>query len=189
MQRDDWGMDADVERVAAGVLAAKPVNSIRIVGVDGPGGAGKSTFAEALGVELGTPVVHTDDFLSWADIFGWWPRFEEQVLRPLAAGEAAHFQVRDWENDQLGDSLAGWATVEWSPIVIVEGVSSTRRESLAFLSFAVWLETPPAERFRRGVARDGDHMRELWTQAMRDEDDFFAADGTRARANAIVSGC
>jgi hypothetical protein len=55
-----------------------------------------------------------DDFISWVDIVGWWPRFEAQVLNPLLSGGDAHYQVRDWENDELGTSLNGWKTVEWT---------------------------------------------------------------------------
>src|SRR5215212_9991964 len=57
--------------------------STRIVAVDGPGGAGKSTLAAALAAELDAPVVHTDDFASWDNPLDWWPRAIHQVLEPL----------------------------------------------------------------------------------------------------------
>ncbi|MFL5928725.1 MAG: hypothetical protein ACJ77E_17480 [Gaiellaceae bacterium] len=37
----------------------------RIVGIDGPGGAGKTTLSERLAAELDAPIVHTDDFAGW----------------------------------------------------------------------------------------------------------------------------
>jgi len=60
------------------------------------------------------------------DLVGWWPRFEAQVLNPLLSGKDAHYQVRDWENDEFGTSLKGWKTVEWSHVVVLEGLTCTR---------------------------------------------------------------
>ena len=38
----------------------------KIIAIDGPGGAGKSSFAEQLSQKLGNaPILHTDDFASW----------------------------------------------------------------------------------------------------------------------------
>lgn len=45
----------------------------RIVAIDGPGGAGKSSLAAYLAQELDAPVVHTDDFASWDNPIDWWP--------------------------------------------------------------------------------------------------------------------
>ena len=54
------------------------------IAIDGPSGAGKSTFALRLARSLGDPpVAEMDDFLSWDDLTGWWPRLEQEVLRPL----------------------------------------------------------------------------------------------------------
>jgi len=94
-----------LDALAADILRRDAVDGVRIVGVDGPSGSGKSTFAQRLAVALGAPVVEVDDFLSWDDLHGWWPRFEAQVLTPLFTGHDARFQVRDWEKDELGTSL------------------------------------------------------------------------------------
>ena len=38
----------------------------KIIAIDGPGGAGKSSLAEQLSKELGNALIlHTDDFASW----------------------------------------------------------------------------------------------------------------------------
>ncbi|HEU5213167.1 MAG TPA: hypothetical protein VFU10_10390 [Gaiellaceae bacterium] len=68
----------------------------RIVAVDGLGGAGKTTLAERLAADLDAPVVHTDDFASWDDPVDWWPVLLEQVLEPLAVGQAARFTPTSW---------------------------------------------------------------------------------------------
>ncbi len=84
----------------------------------------------------------SDDFLSWSDFGGWWPRFDRQVLMPLLSGCDAHYQVRDWANDEFGSSLGGWKTVRWSPLVFLEGVSCTRRAVADRLTYRTWVQAP-----------------------------------------------
>jgi len=115
-----------LDDVLAEVMKPTPDKGIRIIGVDGPQGTGKSTLAARISALIGAPLVQIDDFVSWVDLVGWWPRFEAQVLNPLLTGNNAHFQVRDWENDEFGTSLNGWKTVKWAPVVVLEGLTCTR---------------------------------------------------------------
>jgi hypothetical protein len=161
---------------------------IRLVGVDGPSGSGKSTLAARLAVRASAPVVEIDDFVSWSDFAGWWPRFETQVLSPVLSGKAAHYQVRDWAHDEHGTSLGGWKTLAWAPLVILEGVTCTRLAAASRLAYAIWVEAPDDLRLQRGLDRDGTDHRHLWLTWMAEEREFFAADGTRARADLRVTG-
>lgn len=92
---------------------------LRLLGVDGPSGSGKSTLAARLAARSGGSLIQIDDFVSWPDFAGWWPRFERQVLLPLLSGSEATYLVRDWANDEFGTSLDGWKTVAWAPLVIL----------------------------------------------------------------------
>ncbi len=40
------------------------------------------------------------------------PRFEDQVLSPLLSGGDSQYEVRDWENDEVGTSLNASMTTE-----------------------------------------------------------------------------
>jgi hypothetical protein len=162
---------------------------LRLVGVDGPSGSGKSTLASRLVARSGAPLIQIDDFVSWSDFAGWWPRFERQVLSPLLSGSGAHYQVRDWVNDEFGTSLAGWKTVPWAPLVILEGVTCTRLAVTDRLAYRIWLETPEQVRLERGLGRDGESHRGLWLDWMKAEQQFFADDGTPGRADLRVNGC
>ena len=102
-------------------LSARPLRGIRIVGVDGPGGSGKSTLTRRLAERTAASVVEIDDFVSWNDFAGWWPRFDDQILQPLLRGEDAHYQIRDFEDDPYGRSLGRWKTLPWTPFVIFDG--------------------------------------------------------------------
>jgi hypothetical protein len=158
---------------------------VRLVAVDGPAGAGKSTFASALAAALGNvPVIPNDDFASWKDPFGWWDRFELEVLRPLGAGSPARYQANDWAAGGLGR----WVNVPVTEAIVVEGVSSARRAVADRLTFAVWVDAPREVRMRRGLERDGVGMRAHWDRWMAAEDAFFEADGTRDRADLVVDG-
>jgi energy-coupling factor transporter ATP-binding protein EcfA2 len=167
------------------ILAAPA--TVRVVAVDGPSGAGKSTFARHLARALDdAPIIEIDDFLSWGDLDSWWPRLEDQVLHPLLDGRAAVYQQRDWDNDPLGHGLGGWRTVPPAPVVILEGLTSSRQAVADRLALAVWVDAPADLRLERGVARDGEQMRDIWVDSMRLEDAFFACDRTRERAQLSV---
>jgi hypothetical protein len=181
-------MGADVAtKIAASVVRLEPVNGIRIVGVDGPSGSGKSFLAAQLSALLAAPVIEIDDFVSWECFAGWWPRFDEQVLSPLLAGRDATFQARDW-SDWYGSSLGEWKTQPWSPTILLEGVTCTRRDTVGRIAHAVWVEADAQLRLARGMARDTSFTgkEELWKRWMREEDEFFAADGTRDRADIVI---
>jgi len=161
----------------------------RLVAIDGPSGAGKTTFAENLAKHTDAPIVHTDDLLDgWDDQFTFWARLEEQVLSRLRAGRPAVYQRYQWHQKRFAGPDV---TVAPAPVVLLEGVSAARRAVRAELSFAVFVTAPPDLRFRRALARDGDHSvafrayLERWRTA---EDRHFAADQTRAAADLIVDG-
>jgi uridine kinase len=160
--------------------------SVRLVAIDGPGGAGKSVFAERLARHLcNAPVIHTDDFASWDNPVECWGRLEDEVLNPVERGEwPVRFRAYDWEARRLGE----WREIPFSDVILVEGVSSSRQAVAKRLSLAVWVETPRTRRLARGLERDGDAMRAQWEQWMAEEDAHFAADLAHDRADVIVDG-
>jgi uridine kinase len=179
--------DEVVDQVAAAVASRQPVNGIRIVGVDGPSGSGKSHLAGRLSEALAAPIIEIDDFVSWDSFAGWWPRFDAQVLTPLLRGQDAVYQARDW-TDWYGGTLGEWKTQPWTPTMIFEGVTCTRRETIGRLAYTIWVEAPASIRLERGLARDRSFAgaEQLWRTWMTEEDDFFRTDGTRERADLII---
>ena len=176
--------------IAIKIKEAPCEHLVRLVAVDGGAGAGKTTLANRLAEELGAPVIQLDDFISFGDLEGWWPRFESQVLEPLFLGERAHFQIRDWVNDVHGDGLADWKEIPWYPTVIIEGVGASRQAVADRLTFAIWVEVDAAERLRRGLERDRDqpNIVEIWQRWQVMEAEFFARDKPQERADVVVSG-
>jgi hypothetical protein len=177
-----------LDDVLGEVMERRAAGGIRIIGVDGPQGAGKSTLGRRIATRGGTALIQMDDFVSWVDLVGWWPRFEAQVLGPLLSGSDAHYQVRDWENDEFGSSLNGWKTVTWSPVVVLEGLTCTRAAAADRLAYRIWVDAPDEVRLRRGLERDGQTHRHLWLSSMAIERQFFTDDATQARADLRVDG-
>ena len=175
--------------LAASILALTPsCGPVRLVAVDGPGGAGKSTFASRLAASFDqvhvVQVIHTDDFASSENQFGWAPRLREQVIEPLRRGEPGRYQRYDWVERRLAE----WHEVPVAPVAIVEGVGAAQRAFADALAMTVWVDTPPDVRFARGIARDGELLRGFWEQWIVGERAHFAADGTRSRADLVVAG-
>lgn len=180
-------MPQRVPREAAlAVIAALPRDRTLFVGIDGYGGAGKTTFAaDAVARVPGAVVVHVDDFAT-PDVPEWdWDRLRGQLLLPLLAGRPGHYQRWDWHTN----TGAEWHDVPVGRIVLVEGVSSTRREVGAPWTLTFWIDAPRQTRLRRAVERDGAHMLPRWLDDwMPSEEAYVAREDPMSRVDYIVSG-
>ncbi|MFE2750500.1 uridine kinase [Actinosynnema sp. NPDC059335] len=159
---------------------------MRIVAVDGPSGSGKSTYAARLALRPGAVVVPTDHFATWTDPVSWWPRLVADVLDPLRHGREARYRRMDWTggSPKPGDLVR----VPVPEVLVIEGVSAARRSIAPLLDEAIWVEVPdPEERLRRAVARDGEASREHLRRWQAFERGWFAVDGTKARADRIIT--
>jgi uridine kinase len=172
---------------AAEVLAharARPatLGSGRLICVDGPAGAGKTTLAAEVASLSGAPVVRMDDlYPGWDGLFD----VEAEVLgllRPLAAGETGHYRRFDWAADAYRETH----DVEPAPLLVLEGVGSGNRSWRDLVTTLVWVEAPASDRLARGLARDGEQMRDRWLTWMRDEAQLFAQERTRSAADLVL---
>jgi uridine kinase len=168
-----------------------------LVGIDGPGGAGKSSFTQGLARIRGdVTVVEMDDFFlpSSARLPGNprskpigadfdWQRLQAQVLAPLNQDQPSWYQRYDWEHDQLAE----WHTVPVGGVVLVEGVYATRDELAACYDFTIWLECPAEIRLARGITRNGEGIREIWEQDwVVAEDRYIQRQQPEQRADLII---
>jgi len=172
--------------LAEQIRATPSTSAVRLVGVDGCGGAGKSTFAARLATASGGqwPVVHTDDFASHDVPMLWWPRMLSEVIGPLEAGRAATFRRYDWVRRALGAPVV----VEPAEVVIIEGVGATRKAWRDRLALRIWIDAPRDTRLARGIERDGEELREFWNDWMAAEDDYVVEEDPRSAADLVVDG-
>jgi uridine kinase len=157
--------------------------AVRIVAVDGPSAAGKSTFTAALSVALGgAPLVHSDDFpVPWdGDPLAWWPPLTALVLEPLRTGRTGRFRRYDWRKGAYAEEIE----IPAAPVVVIEGVGAARAEAPA--AFRIWVEAPHDVRRRRAAER-GDDLA-AWDHWSATEAKLFAADRTRERADLVIDG-
>ena len=176
-----------VEAVTQLLLASEAPAGLpcRVLAIDGPGGAGKSTLAGSVAEGMGgVPIIPTDDFASWEHPLDWWERLVNQVLRPLSEERPVRYQRFDWDRR----ALAEWREVPASPHLILEGVSASRNAFRPYLAATVWVETGRAERLRRGLARDGTSALGLWEEWMASEDEYVARERPHERADLVISG-
>ena len=73
-------------------------------------------------------------------------------------------------------------------MLVLDGVGSGARPIAAHAVLLVWVEAPRDERFRRGIARDGETYRPHWERWARQEAAHFATEATACRADVRVDG-
>ncbi len=176
------------------LLQAAPARAgrTRVLAIDGPSGAGKTTLAAAVATLLDdatpddavpTPVVHLDSiYPGWDGLADSIPRLLEWVLKPLAEGRPIGYRRYDWDRNEDAE----WIDVRTAPVpsvVIVEGAGAGSLPCAPYLSLLVWMDAPASVRFDRGMARDGDSYRPYWQRWADQEERHFAEHNPRGRAD------
>jgi len=182
---------ADSGRVAD-LLLGRPsgLGRSRLLTIDGPAGSGKTSLAgdvERVLRERGaeTATVHLDDlYEGWTGLdTALERRVTMQLLEPLGDGRTARWQRYDWSAGRFD----GWVELPAPDVLVLEGCGAGARGYDAWTSLLVWLEAAPETRVRRGMERDGGQVRDRWLAWMSLEEQHFAANDTRSRADVRLS--
>jgi uridine kinase len=152
----------------------------RLIGIDGPGGAGKSTLA----AKLSDKIVSTDDFITRAWEWYDFERLRREVIDPLLRGEPARYRRVDWTDGELKE----WHVVEPGGTVVIEGVAALDVRLRDAYEHRIWVETPREICFRRGLERDGEEALPLWEAWSEKEQRYWAEQRPRDAADEIVDG-
>jgi uridine kinase len=173
-----------IEEAAAAVLARAPEPTETrpiLIGIDGLGGAGKTTLAAAIAeARPDVQVVHGDDFygpeerdwLSWTAKEGYERYFDHQrlaseLLEPLRDGRPGRFRRYDWGENALGE----WVEVAPHGLVVVEGVYLLRPQLRRAWDLTVFVEAPRGIRGARLQARGQDDAG--WIDRWMAAEDFY----------------
>jgi uridine kinase len=156
----------------------------RLICVDGPAGAGKSSLAEAIVRLAPAPLVHMDDLYPGWDGLPKVAGQLEGLLRPLAEGRTGSYRRYDWHLGRFAETVA----VPPCELLVLEGVGSGSRLVADLVTVLVWVDAPYTLRIRRGIERDGDAFAPHWADWARAEGDHFAAENTAERADLVVDG-
>lgn len=173
-------------KLTAIIHALLEKQALLLVGIDGLGGAGKSTLANSIKESFpNTTTVEMDAFyvpeLARAD----WDRVYEQVMAPLKNASVASYQRFDWNTKKLAE----WCEVKPTGVVIIEGVYAFRGKLLEAYDYKIWVEAPYEVRLQRGLERDGEEARSQWVnQWMPKEEEYKELEKPHESADLIVDG-
>lgn len=177
-------------------------HSSRLICIDGPAGAGKTSWSAQLARALrsealasakdetssggqSVQVIHLDDtYDGWQGLPGVAPRLLSEVIEPLRSGRPASYARYDWAAGAFAERIA----VPPSEVLILEGVGSGHRCLEPVRDLLVWVVAPDSLCWSRGLARDGEGMRAQWAAWKADEAAYFREQDLPARADLIVDG-
>lgn len=149
-------------------------NRVYIVGVDGLGGAGKSTLANSLKLQLqnenyNSYVLHIDDFIypkhnrydltkeEWHCYYNVQWRYDylvKEILFPIKSGEIIDKQIEIYNRDN-DEYFTQRVNLVHGSVLILEGIFLQRKELKDYLDFIIYLDVPQEVRLSRVLARDG----------------------------------
>jgi len=162
---------------------APACGATKVVGIDGPSGAGKTEFANALGAALGARVLHLEDvYPGWSGLSETPGLITKGVLERLAVSEVGQVARWDWERERPGKLIRLAPT----PLLILEGVGSGARSCRPYLSLLFWLDAPASVRKTRALSRDGEVYAPFWDMWAEQERRLFEVEETRAAAEVVV---
>jgi uridine kinase len=177
---------AEIVRPLADALTARRTSLRRsvFVALDGRSGAGKSTLAAVLADacrsrDVTVAVIGGDDFYAGGSAESWerrspaekadqvidWRRqhrvLDDLRLRGNASWYPFDWEAPDWDSDRVPLRSTPMSMTR-ADIVILEGAYSARPELHDVLDIRVLLNTPPEQRRRQLLEREGDHYRTDW---------------------------
>lgn len=157
---------------------------VRVIGIDGRSGAGKTSLGREVARTWGAPLLSMDSiYPGWSGLAAATPLLVRHVLQPLAEGGEVLVPTWDWLADRPGPRLPLRVTDR----LVVEGCGATVGAAAAYAGTRVWMDGPSGVRRARALARDGPLFEEHWQMWAEQEAAVFAADRTRERAHVLLS--
>lgn len=163
----------DIKKLFEHIITRADAKKILVVGIDGLGGAGKSTLSgnlETMLLQAGlqTIVLHIDDFIHPKivryrdDIPAWecyyhlqwrYDYFLYDILAPMRKKHDFHGIIEIYDKEQDSYTLQ---TLDAEPgtIVLVEGIFLQRKELQGYFDTIIYLDVPEKIRLQRVLHRD-----------------------------------
>lgn len=166
-----------------------------IVLIDGRAGAGKSIFAK----ELANAYFKLDNqaarIISMDDLYPGWEGLalgsiylHTKILKPLALGKTASWQVWNWSESQRGadDEVNGHREFAGGTALIVEGCGSISRMTSELADLTIWIEAEFEVRRNRFNQRDNGKFDAYFPIWSAQEDEFYEKEKSSELADLII---
>ncbi|MEY3149483.1 MAG: hypothetical protein RL029_757 [Actinomycetota bacterium] len=162
----------------------------RIIAIDGPAGAGKTTLAKKLQSnysDLKVEVVHMDDLYD-----GWdnalsvtlTKNLEIGIAKPVSEGKSFEYRKFDWLNMKYGELQR----LMVPDLLILEGVGSGQRAVRKYLDQLIWIDIEAEVGLNRVLRRDGDYIQNHMILWQMQESEHFKQENTRDCATIRIDG-
>ena len=150
--------------------------------IDGRAGSGKSLFAKTLLEEFFRKHQFQPKLIAMDDLYPGWEGLIagssyllEQILLPRSSGQAANWQIWDWETNRRGgkDAGNGMRLMEPGTQLIIEGCGSISASTAPLATMRIWIESPLEVRRSRYSNRDGGMFDDYFGIWSAQEDEFY----------------
>jgi uridine kinase len=177
--------DSVVAKIVGLVSESEPrCGRFRVVAIDGPAGAGKTTLAAAVAGALGAAVLHMDDlYAGWTGLRAGIELAHTAALQPLSLGRTVAVPTFDWERDQY----VSLTPLNVKSVLIVEGVGAGALGLEEHVSVLVFVDGPESSRKVRAVGRGGEDFDTHWDAWASLEAQYWTSDRPRERAHYVVA--
>lgn len=163
----------DTEAIVNEIIKLRRNDSTLLVGLDGLGGAGKSTAAEDIkrrieDHNISTEIFHIDDFIHpkvirYNDEYPQWEQYYYlqwrcdyyigSIVKPAREGrELPPVELYDKDNDSY---LVRQYHIPKGSVIITEGIFLQREELRECFDLMIYIDVPENERLKRVLLRDG----------------------------------
>jgi cytidylate kinase len=185
-----WSIDP--QQIAAELSHRSPqAGNTLLITIDGPAGAGKSTYAAELTTALSesgnpTAVITMDDlYAGWDGLLD--PDLEHNlrqwIVQPLQAAQAIRHPVFDWTQGRYGAERE----VPTVSALIVEGVGAGQPVLSNEADLKLWLAAPKTAREQRLRQRGGPSPDEWWPKWQLQETAYFRRHDPAGQADQTIT--